>query len=477
MYKFTLPMDLSAQQVEFYWEKACLELKSTLSPAVYSTWISTNPATSIKDGEDVAIVQVTCPTAFHAANLEKNLNGQITRALENAMAKKVGVTFQVGDIKKATSSPPPATRPTTSVGEQLFSQSVVVEAERDRVQWRAHQIGLNPQFSFTTFAVSSGNEMAHAAAMSVAKNPSGAYNPLFLYGDVGVGKTHLMHAIGNEILLNQPETPIIYCTAEDFTNEIVQAIQTKKASGFKFKFRSTKVLLLDDIQFIAGKNAVQEEFFHTFNALIKQNAQIVITSDRPPSEISLLEKRLKSRFEAGLMIDIGKPTFELRTAILLLKAKQAQIDLSIEIAKSVAQKILSAREIEGFIARIRSELELNKRQITLELVTNIIEKNQTRQKRLDSSPAQVIAFVAKYYGIKPLELRGKNRTKHLVKPRHVAMYVLNQDLGLPLTEIARWFSHRDHTSVLHGVRKIKEGLLDDQTLQQAVVEIRNKLGG
>lgn len=470
-------MDLSTQQVEFYWEKACLELKSTLSPAVYNTWISTNPATNIKDNTDTAVVQVTCSTAFHAANLEKNLNNQIAQALELVMKKKVSVVYQVGDAKRAIAHATPTAKTAAKTGGELFSQNVIDETEKSRVQWKAHQIGLNPQFSFTTFAVSSGNEMAHAAAMSVAKNPSGAYNPLFLYGDVGVGKTHLMHAIGNEILLNQPETTIIYCTAEDFTNEIVQAIQTKKASGFKFKFRSAKVLLLDDIQFIAGKNAVQEEFFHTFNALIKQSAQIVITSDRPPSEISLLEKRLKSRFEAGLMIDIGKPTFELRTAILLLKAKQAHIELTIDMAKLVAQKILSAREIEGFITRVRSELELNKRQINMDLISKIIEKSQTHQQRPNLNPTQVINFISKHYGIKPLELRGHNRIKHFVKPRHVAMYILNQDVGLPLTEIARWFSHRDHTSVLHGVKKIQEELLDSAPLQQEIIEIRNRLCG
>ena len=468
-------MQLSDQQVEYVWEQTCVRLKNELSEAVYNTWISTNPATQIADEESVATVQITCPTAFHAANLERNLNTIIINALEQSLDKKVKVVYQVG---AATPRPTKVTKPITQVPDQqlsdnsLFSESVIQESEQQRTQWKAHQIGLNPQFSFTTFAVSSSNEMAYAAATSVAKNPGEAYNPLFLYGEVGVGKTHLMHAIGNEILLNQPNTNIIYCTGEDFTNGIVQAIQTKKASGFKFKYRSAQVLLLDDIQFIAGKNAVQEEFFHTFNSLIKQNAQIILTSDRPPSEISLLEKRLQSRFEAGLMIDIGRPTFELRTAILLLKAKQAQLNLSVELAKTIAEKILSAREIEGFITRLRSEVELKKRTIDQDLVTQLVTHLTKKQKKISINPNQAINIVARHYGLKPLELRGQSRVKHLIKPRHLIMYIMNKDLELPLTEIGRWFSHRDHTSILHGVRKTQQEILDNQDSQKELIVVR-----
>lgn len=464
---------LPAQQVDHVWQQVCLKLKASLSPAVYTTWILTNPITKIEDEGDGFTAQITCSTAFHATNLKKNLDEKISEVLEKILEKKVKLEYQVGAqpiiIKKELKKTTPV------VSNNLFSEDVLRESEQQRVQWKAHQIGLNPQFSFTTFAVSSSNEMAHAAAISVAKNPGKAYNPLFLYGEVGVGKTHLMHAIGNDILSNGQNVNIIYCTAEDFTNEIVQAIQTKKASSFKYKFRSAKILLLDDVQFIAGKNAVQEEFFHTFNALVKQTAQIVLTSDRPPNEISLLEKRLRSRFEAGLMIDIGKPTFELRTAILLLKSKQAQLELPIELAKIAAEKILSAREIEGFINRLRSEVELNKRSVNQELVQQIIDKSQKKQRRLIISPNQAIEVVAKYFQLKPTEVRGQSRVEHLVEARHLAMYLLNKDLELPLTEIGRWFSHRDHTSVLHAVRKIQQEILDDESVQQQIVQLRNKL--
>jgi chromosomal replication initiator protein DnaA len=220
--------------------------------------------------------------------------------------------------------------------EDLFSAANMESASMDRVKVTARNIGLRNDYTFETFAVSGTNELAHAAATAVSQRPGTAYNPLFIYGGVGVGKTHLMHAIGNNIIHNDPNTKIIYCTGEEFTNEIINAIKTKKAIGFKHKYRQAQVLLIDDVQFIAGKNTVQEEFFHTFNALTQQQSQVVLTSDKPPHEINLLEDRLRSRFEAGLMIDIGQPTFELRTAILLIKAQANNLNIPIQLAQTIA---------------------------------------------------------------------------------------------------------------------------------------------
>jgi len=318
--------------------------------------------------------------------------------------------------------------------------------------------------------------MAHAAAVAVSQQPGSSYNPLFLYGDVGVGKTHLMHAIGNNVLATRPNSVILYCTGEDFTNDIVQAIQAKKAASFKNKYRGVDVLLIDDVQFIAGKQTVQEEFFHTFNSLVKQQGQVVLTSDRPPEEIALLESRLRSRFEAGLMVDIGEPTFELRVAILLLKAQAANLPLSLDQAKVVAQQVDSPRRLEGFISRLRSEIELKKQPFSDELINKIISKEsrQARSKLL-IPPQEIIKQVASYYQLKPMALRGMKREKHYVRARHVAMFILKEDACLSLTEIGRWFSSRDHTSVLHAVRKISAELLDDVVLQKDMGALRARL--
>jgi len=360
--------------------------------------------------------------------------------------------------------------------EDLFSQTSLQNATVDRAKVAAAQAGLRPDYVFETFAVSSTNEMAHAAATAVSQRPGTAYNPLFLYGGVGVGKTHLMHALAHNILQQDPTVKVIYCSGEEFTNEIVSAIQTKKALRFKDKYRTAQVLLIDDIQFIAGKNTVQEEFFHTFNALTQQARQIVLTSDRPPHEINLLEDRLKSRFEAGLMVDIQQPSFELRTAILLIKSKASQVNFSMEIAQLIASKVDSARKIEGFIKRIKSEVELNHKEVTMELVEELLgTEGDAPKSRLKVTPNDVIRAVANHFHVKQTAVRGKNRVATLVHARHVAMYLLKEELHMPLTEIGRWFSNRDHTSALHATKKIEKEMRLDSLLQRDISALRMSL--
>lgn len=361
--------------------------------------------------------------------------------------------------------------------EDLFSNSNMQAASVDRAVFLARQVGLRLDYTFTTFAVSTTNEMAHAAASAVSNNPGGAYNPLFLYGGVGVGKTHLMHAIGNNILHNNPDIRILYCTGEEFTNEIVAAIQNKKGLKFKDKYRAAQVLLIDDVQFIAGKNAVQEEFFHTFNALTKQNSQIVLTSDRPPHEINLLEDRLRSRFEAGLMIDIQQPSFELRTAILLIKSSASNLQIPMDLAQLIASRVDSARRIEGILSKIRSEVELKKRTINEQLIEEMLgaENKEQRKKRLKVSPSDVLRVVANHYHVKQAAIKGQRRVQNLVQARHVAMYLLKEELQMPLVEIGRWFSNRDHTSALHAIRKVGDELQNNDLLQRDISALRMSL--
>ncbi|MCA9372581.1 chromosomal replication initiator protein DnaA [Candidatus Woesebacteria bacterium] len=483
----------SEDEVSAVWRRTCTKLENQLSPAVYNTWILANPLTQVVDDNSQLIATITSPTAFHATNLKRNLNQQLVDAMSQVVGKTVVIQYEVGSSEnshhvfnqpktkqsnhdRVESSNFNASQTSSPSVSDLFSDTTIQQSQEDRARFRSQQIGLNPDFVFASFAVSSSNEMAHAAAVAVSKSPGSSYNPLFLYGSVGVGKTHLMHAIGNNLLAQNPDHNILYCTGEEFTNEIVQAIQTKRAADFKRRFRSAEILMIDDIQFIAGKNTVQEEFFHTFNALIQQRNQVILTSDRPPSSISLLEDRLRSRFEAGLMIDIGQPTFELRTAILLLKAKQYHLDFPIELAKKAAEAITSARKIEGFITNIRSEIELKHKVLDETLIQSILQQNEsTETPKLLVNPSDVIKEVARYYQLRQTEIKGKQRLKHLVAARHLAMFIMKEDLKLPLVEIGRWFAGRDHTSVIHGTRKISKELAFNTALQQDLLQIKSRL--
>ncbi len=515
---------LPAAETKKIWQQTCSQLQLQLSPAVYSTWIISNPITSIVyQDENTAEIIITSPTAFHSTNLKKNLHIHLKNALDRIIGRDTTIIYKVGDPSASSSEPknqqgfqairatilpdPPQQNAPETAGfvegaeqvgfstqdqapfssasasgaasprvEDLFSEDIMKSAALDRTQAIARKVGLRADYTFTTFAVSTTNEMAHAAATAVSNRPGQSYNPLFLYGGVGVGKTHLMHAIGFNILSNNPNTRIIYCTGEEFTNEIVHAIQTKKANTFKSKYRNADVLLIDDVQFIAGKNAVQEEFFHTFNALTKQQSQIVLTSDRPPYEITLLEDRLRSRFEAGLMIDIQQPSFELRTAILLVKAKAAKLQIPIELAKTIASQVESARKIEGIITSIRSAVELRNREITPELIEEILKVEITdKRPPIKASPQDVIRTVANHYHLKQTAIKGKRRVKSLVQARHVAMYLLKEELDLPLVEIGKWFSNRDHTTVLHAVNKIEDLIVGDIRMQRDVSALRMTL--
>lgn len=534
--------ELPVADVQAIWKQACATLQLQLSPAVYNTWIVSNPLTKIRVTEDSQTIgTITSPTAFHSTNVQKNLLPHISQALVSALGQTIQLEFKVGDPTPAPAQIgneiglPPKTSPTTpTIGqtlgfsgqssdqsthshasapsvppqmfspsttppqptnqiatqpafsprtdnvsprvEDLFSPSNLQASVVDRALFNARSVGLRLDYTFNTFAVSTTNEMAHAAALAVSNRPGGAYNPLFLYGGVGVGKTHLMHAIGNNILKNNSDLKIIYCSGEEFTNEIVSAIQTKKGLRFKEKYRTAQVLLIDDIQFIAGKNAVQEEFFHTFNALIKQASQVVMTSDRPPHEINLLEDRLRSRFEAGLMIDIQQPTFELRTAILLIKSQASNLTIPMDLAQLIASKVDSARKIEGIVKTINSEVELKKRTINQELIEELLASEIDRKKQLlKVTPADILRAVANHYHVKQAAMKGQRRVQALVKARHVAMFLLKEELNMPLTEIGRWFSNRDHTSALHATKKIEQDLRHDEMLQRDVSALRMSL--
>jgi len=486
-----------SETIKQIWQMAKVDLEASLSPAFFNTWIAPSPLSAVKIIDDQkAIATISCMTAFHVTNLRANLYSQIKNSLEKYINKPLEIEFVVsdlnqnsirsdhqnyGELKRALSEnksfPSTSENSSSPTVEELFSKANINSNTVDRLKTRIQQIGLREDYTFKSFAVSSSNEMAHAAATAVANNPGTSYNPLFLYGGVGVGKTHLLHAVAHHILQKNPETEVLYASGEQFTNEIVRAIKSHNTLTLKNKYRKTKLLLLDDIQFIAGKTAVQEEFFHTFNALTSISSQIILTSDRPPQEISLLEDRLRSRFEAGLMIDIQQPTFELRTAILLLKAQANKLNISIELAQKIASQVDSARRIEGIIKKIRSGVELQNLNLDSNLIDKILqsEVRQNQQKIIRAKPQDIIKTVANHYRIKQSAVRGKRRSKDLVRARHVAMYLLRNELQIPLEEIGQWFSGRDHSSVIHAVKKVEQDLILNYSIQQDVSAMKMSL--
>ena len=489
---------LDAGSLQTLRQETCTELTNNVSPLLVDAWGKTCSLHQIDDYANGTqwLCVFLCPSSFNALQFEKNLGGPTKAALAAKLGRPVELKFifnlptahtpESPTTVSPTTTPIPTTTsssvdtppPTVEYTDGLFSSHTVRDTLVSRATTIAKNIGLRPDFTFDTFAISSSNEMAHVAALSVAKNPGVSYNPLFLYGSVGVGKTHLMQSIGNYILRSRPETTIIYCTGEEFTNSIIRAIQNKQALNFKDKYRTCDVLLIDDIQFIAGKNAVQEEFFHTFNALVKQNHQIVMTSDRPPHEIALLEDRLRSRFEAGLKIDIQQPSFELRSAILLAKAKSSGIDLPIELAQMIAARIDSARKLEGIVMRLKGEHELSGKLIDHALVTAILADTQQQEySHRQLHPKEIIQAVSKHYSIKPAIITGTRRQKEIALARHVAMFLLKSLLTLSYAEIGQLFSNRDHTSVIHAVTKINDRLKTDTALQQDINTIKATIFG
>lgn len=335
---------------------------------------------------------------------------------------------------------------------------------------------LNPKYTFMRFIVGSSNRLAHAACTAVADHPAMAYNPLFIYGGVGLGKTHLLHAIGNRVLDRDPAINVLYVSSEKFTNDLINAIRRQQAEEFRVRYRNIDVLLIDDIQFIAGKDATQEELFHTFNTLHAASKQIVISSDRPPKAILTLEERLRSRFEWGLIVDIQPPDLETRTAILRDKGEQLSIPVPPEVIDFLAAKIHSnIRELEGSINRVAAYAQMHNSPITVEIAAAALAEllDQTRHRRV--TPEMVIDAVCAYYGLEVEHLLGRGRSRNVVIPRQVAMYLLREETGCSLVEIGTILGGRDHTTVMYGCEKVAEEMENDSRLRNEVLAIRARI--
>ena len=411
------------------------------------------------------VAEVGCPTSFAKNTIETRYFGLVQDSLSKVLGKNCDLTFIVkGNPNKV--------KPSNDAIAPLFSGEKYGENILEVLQ-RAR---LRPSFTFENFAVSSSNQMAHAAAEAVSQSLGDAYNPLFIWGGVGVGKTHLMVAVGNHILRENPDKKVFFCTGEDFTNDIVEGIRNKTTQSFRNKYRKLDLLLIDDIQFIAGKDTVQEEFFHTFNAVTSVGGQIILTSDRPPSEISKLEERLRSRFEAGLIVDVAPPDFELRCAITLIKAKEKGIDLTPEQAQMIAANSESARKIEGLLTKLLTEIHVKKIPISNELIESSFAKNlEMGSKATRSTPDEVTEVVSKYYQVGKRLLLGDSRARPIARPRQILMYILRTHLGIPLEEVGRLVGGRDHTTVMHAVQKITELATMDVQIREDILKIKQSV--
>ncbi|OGG06998.1 hypothetical protein A3D05_02290 [Candidatus Gottesmanbacteria bacterium RIFCSPHIGHO2_02_FULL_40_24] len=438
------------------WATILADLELQVSEVVFRTLISQTSLESLDDGKAV----ISCNNPMLINIIEKRYHDLIKTTLRNYTKKDVSLVFNARKNKHLN-----------HIDGPLFTMKLP-----DNFSPPSTGLKLNRDYNFENFAVSSSNQMAYAAATAVVNNLGHAYNPLVLYGGVGVGKTHLMQAVGHAVGQKNIKTKILYCTGEEFTNEIIEAISTKTTVTFKKKYRLVDLLLIDDVQFIAGKYSIQEEFFHTFNAVYQAKKQIIITSDKPPEEINKLEDRLRSRFECGLTIDIGNPDFELRTAIVLIKAKQKGYELSMESAKTIAANIENTRKLEGTLTRVISESQTKNLPVNNDLIKNILGKTL---KKIPPSkkvlPEEILKAVAGFYNLKISQLKGDKRDKVYSFPRQILYYLLRTEAGVNLKDIGEFLGGRDHTTILHGIRKISNLLSTDNNLRGDVMGIKNEL--
>jgi len=418
-----------------------LELQVT--KANYQTWLKDSVGLSYKNGQFIVGVQNT----FTVEWLEKRLRHLIKKTLSGIVGGPVEVQFQVYPGQQADSRLFPANK--RSANHQPF----------------------NAKYTFSSFIVGNCNRLAHAAALGVAENPGSVYNPLFIYGGVGLGKTHLLHAIGQFVIQNAQQ--VIYVTAEQFTNDFISSIREKSTEDFRNKYRTADVLLIDDIQFIAGKEQTQEGLFHTFNDLHTANRQIILSSDRPPKALALLEDRLRSRFEWGLIVDIQPPDFETRVAILQARAEDLKSAIALDVLHLIARRVRNnIRELEGALNRVLAYAKLTNATITPELAGESLAEIAASESRRTPTAELIINTVAEYFGLAPELLLGKRRDKTIAFARQVAMYLLREEMGSSWTDIGRELGGRDHSTILHGYDKIAGEIEASPALRRDVLEIK-----
>lgn len=439
------------------WNNALANIEKKISKPSFDTWLKSTKAHSLQG--DTLVVKA--PNEFARDWLEERYSQLISGILYDITGEELGVKFIIPQNQSEEEVDPPL-------------PPKKKRSEEDQTELPLTM--LNPKYTFDTFVIGSGNRFAHAASLAVAEAPAKAYNPLFIYGGVGLGKTHLMHAIGHYVLDHNPSAKVVYLSSEKFTNEFINSIRDNKAGDFRNKYRNVDVLLIDDIQFLAGKEQTQEEFFHTFNTLHEESKQIIISSDRPPKEIPTLEDRLRSRFEWGLITDITPPDLETRIAILRKKAKAEGLDIPNEVMLYIANQIDSnIRELEGALIRVVAYSSLINKDINADLAAEALKDIIPSSKPKVITIHEIQRVVGEHFNVKLEDFKAKKRTKSVAFPRQIAMYLSRELTDFSLPKIGEEFGGRDHTTVIHAHEKISKLLQSDSQFEKQVKEINELL--
>lgn len=439
------------------WNNALANIEKKISKPSFDTWLKSTKAHSLQG--DTLVVKA--PNEFARDWLEERYSQLISGILYDITGEELGVKFII---------------PQNQSEEEVDLPLPPKKKKREEEQQELPLTMLNPKYTFDTFVIGSGNRFAHAASLAVAEAPAKAYNPLFIYGGVGLGKTHLMHAIGHYVLDHNPSAKVVYLSSEKFTNEFINSIRDNKAGDFRDKYRNVDVLLIDDIQFLAGKEQTQEEFFHTFNTLHEESKQIIISSDRPPKEIPTLEDRLRSRFEWGLITDITPPDLETRIAILRKKAKAEGLDIPNEVMLYIANQIDSnIRELEGALIRVVAYSSLINKDINADLAAEALKDIIPSSKPKVITIHEIQRVVGEHFNVKLEDFKAKKRTKSVAFPRQIAMYLSRELTDFSLPKIGEEFGGRDHTTVIHAHEKISKMLQSDSQFEKQLKEINEML--
>lgn len=456
---------------EELWRAVLGEIELSISKANFITWFKNTAIISNSSGK----VIIGVPNGFAKEWLENKYNAYIYKAIRSFQGdvKEVTCIIQnIGNFHEMKNKEIDAVR-----APQVNFKKAGVSSVKDLPMERClEEANLNPRYVFEKFIVGENNELARAACYAVSQNPGNVYNPLFIYGGVGLGKTHLLQAIGNEIIKNSPEKKIRYATSEKFTTELIDSIKSQKIAFFKEKYQKMDLLIIDDVQFLSGKEKTQQEFFHIFNALYQLNKQIVISSDRPPKAIPTLEERLRSRFEGGMIADIGKPDLETRMAILRSKLAEKGFLLDDDSVKFIAENIKSnIRELEGALSRVIASCEIENINPDIKYIERVLSELISSGKRKGVNYKHLIKVVSEYYDISDIVLISKGRKRDVVLPRQIAMYLLRSELQASYPGIGELFGGRDHTTALHAYEKISRELNENEKLQEDINIIKEKM--